>query len=89
MTLQDSLRPLQDWEANKRCMRSIFNIGPHGPVRTKKHTPSADLAFGFAVKQPTIDEAQPVSEVNDEQEVQSSRSSRVKHRPLSKDESVN
>lgn len=30
ISLQDSLRPLQPWESSKRCLRSIFNIGPSG-----------------------------------------------------------
>jgi hypothetical protein len=36
VTLHDSLRPLEDWEANRKCMRSIYNIGPNGRVSTKK-----------------------------------------------------
>ena len=30
VTLSDSLRNLEDWETNKRCLRSIFNIGSQG-----------------------------------------------------------
>ena len=33
-------------------MRSIYNIGPNGKVRTKKRkAPNQDLAFGMAIKE--------------------------------------
>lgn len=52
VTLHESLRPLEDWEANRRCMRSIYNIGSNGRIMTKKRrAPSQDLAFGMAIKE--------------------------------------
>ena len=48
ITLKDSLRPLEAWEASKKCMRSIYNIGPGGPIKLKKRKKQSNLAFGFS-----------------------------------------
>jgi hypothetical protein len=45
VTLKDSLRPLEDWETNKKCLRSIFNIGS-GVARLGKKRQSSALYFG-------------------------------------------
>ena len=51
ITIKDSLRPLEDWETDKKCLRSIFNIGSHGLISRlrKKKKINSNFAFGSTV----------------------------------------
>lgn len=50
VTLADSLRPLEPHEVNKKCLRSVFSIGPNGTTRMrKKKKQLPNMAFGSVI----------------------------------------